>query len=318
VSGFQRWFFAFVAAACSLGAIRSHHHQRAREQVLVVLMSRFETVFAADSGLASATEAPHELSKSVTRALSAPFAEMQYGIASLGQPYANRIWHDTSWVLLGAADFQAPNGETGLGDVRARKTAVFLLKHPGALWSFANGASPVMKRTSDGAAWTWQSPPSEGHPTPFVFVATELPGPYLVISDNQRDCQFVASDLMRPETPDSKPEPFDMTTFTKSRLFGYRRYAHNEKNTDAAGMSVVSEDAIALEFAFDGKSPRGELDLFGRTSQTADRINTMRLLPSLRMSTPGRWTTTIRLDRDSDALNELFAVLSLFGFGVYV
>jgi hypothetical protein len=35
------------------------------------------------------------------------------------------------------------------------------------------------------------------------------------------------------------------------------------------------------------------------------------------MSSPGRWTTTIRLDRDSDALEEMFAVLSLFGFGVY-
>ena len=82
-------------------------------------------------------------------------------------------------------------------------------------------------------------------------------------------------------------------------------------------MSVISEDATGLEFSFDGKAPRAELDLVGRNSQTADRINDARLLPALRMSTPGRWTTTIRLDRDSDALEELFAVLSLFGFGVY-
>ena len=317
----SRRFLAALAVsalgACSLGAIRSHNHQRAREQVLSVLTARFETVFAADAGLAEATETPHEVPKNVARALGAPFAIVQYGTTGLGQPFASRIWHDTSWVFIGASDFQPPNGATGLGDVRSRQTAIFVLKHPGALWSFSNRPSPALKRTPDGSAWTWQSPGSEGHPAPFVFVATEIPGPYLVISDNERDCQAVAGELSRPPLPVAASDPVDTTAFSKSRLFGYRRYVHTENNRDAAGMSVVSDDAIALEFSFDGKSPRGQLELFGRNSQTADRINGARLLPALRMSSPGRWTTTIRLDRDSDAVEELFAVLSLFGFGVY-
>jgi hypothetical protein len=303
--------------ACSLGAIRSHHYQRAREQVLTVLTARFETVFAADTGLAEATETPHDVPKNVAKALSAPFAVVQYGITGLGQPFASRIWHDTSWVFIGAADFEPPAGATGLGEVRSRQTAIFVLKHPGALWSFSNRPSPALKRTPDGEAWTWQSPGSEGHPAPFVFVATEVPGPYLVISDNERDCQSVANELERPPSPATDAGAMDTTAFSKSRLFGYRKYVHTENNRDASGMSVVSDDAIALQFSFEGKSPRGELALFGRNSQTADRINGARLLPALRMSSPGRWSTTIRLDRDSDALEELFAVLSLFGFGVY-
>jgi hypothetical protein len=303
--------------ACSLGAIRSHHHQKARQEVLGVLSGQFETVFAADAGLAEGVETPHDVPHDVARALSAPFAVVRYGIGSLGAPYASRIWHDTSWVLIGATDFQLPPGESSGGDVRSRSTAVFLLKHSGALMSFAGGLSPVLKRTSDGTAWTWTSPPSEGHPTPFAFVAMEIRGPYLVVSDNQHDCQMVTAELAETNLTPPAPEGLDAAAFAKSRLFGYRRYKHGDANHDSAGLSVISEDATGLEFSFDGKAPRAELDLVGRNSQTADRINGARLLPALRMSSPGRWTTTIRLDRDSDSLEEMFAVLSLFGFGVY-
>jgi hypothetical protein len=145
----------------------------------------------------------------------------------------------------------------------------------------------------------------------------EIRGPYLVVSDNQHDCQMVTSELSQPDLTPPAPEGLDTAAFAKSRLFGYRRYKHGAENRDSAGMSVISEDATGLEFSFDGKAPRAELDLVGRNSQTADRINEARLLPALRMSSPGRWSTTIRLDRDSDTVEELFAVLSLFGFGVY-
>ena len=69
--------------------------------------------------------------------------------------------------------------------------------------------------------------------------------------------------------------------------------------------SAYSKVTIALE------------ELMQPVMNPAYRINEARLLPALRMSSPGRWSTTIRLDRDSDAVEELFAVLSLFGFGVY-
>ncbi len=310
-------FAAVALGASSLGAIRSHHHQKARQEVLGVLSGRFETVFAADAGLAEGVETPHEVPRDVARVLGAPFAVVRYGLGSLGAAYASRIWHDSSWVLIGATDFQLPPGEATGGDVRSRSTAVFLLKHSGALMSFAGGVSPVLKRTGDGTAWTWTSPPSEGHPTPFAFVAMEIRGPYLVVSDNQHDCQMVTAELSQPDLKPPAPDGLDAVAFAKSRLFGYRRYKHGEENRDSAGMSVISEDATGLEFSFDGKAPRAELDLVGRNSQTADRINEARLLPALRMSSPGRWSTTIRLDRDSDAVEELFAVLSLFGFGVY-
>lgn len=301
--------------ASSLGAIRSHHHQKARQEILGVLSQRFETVFAADAGLAEGIETPHDVPRDIAQALGAPFNVVRYGINSLGPAYASRIWHDTSWVLIGATDFQLPPGEASGGDVRARSTAVFLLKKSGALVSFS-GVSPVLKRTSDGTAWTWTTPVSEGHPG-FAFVAMEIRGPYLVVSDNQRDCEFVTAELAQPDLKPPAPEGLDAAAFAKSRLFGYRRYKHGDESRDSAGMSVISEDATGLEFSFDGKAPRAELDLVGRNSQTADRINGARLLPALRMSSPGRWTTTIRLDRDGDTLDELFAVLSLFGFGVY-
>src|SRR4029078_2180078 len=99
------------------------------------------------------------------------------------------------WVLIGATDFQLPPGEATGGDVRSRSTAVFLLKHSGALMSFAGVGSPVLESTSDGTAWTWTSPPSEGHPTPFAYVAMEIRGPYLVVSDNQHDCEMVNAEL---------------------------------------------------------------------------------------------------------------------------
>ncbi len=308
---------ASALGACSLGAIHSHHRQKARQEVLGVLSGGFETVFAADAGLAEGVETPHDVPRDVARVLGAPFAVVRYGLSSLGASYATRIWHDTSWVLIGATDFQLPPGEAGGADVRSRSTAVFLLKRPGALVSFSGGLSPLLKRTTDGGAWTWTSPPAEGHPTPFGFVAMEIRGPYLVVSDNQRDCQMVSAELSQPDLMPPAPEGLDAAAFAKSRLFGYRRYKHGDANRDAAGMSVISEDATGLEFSFEGKAPRAELDLMGRNSQSADRINGARLLPALRMSSPGRWTTTIRLDRDSDAVEELFAVLSLFGFGVY-
>jgi hypothetical protein len=320
VTSWQRYTARLVVSllgVLSLGAIRSHHHQRARQQMLEVLMGHFETVFAADAGLASGNETPREVPGEIARALSAPFAVVQYGVSNLGPSAATRIWHDTTWVLTGASDFQPPAGPGGIGDVRSRSTTVFLLKHAGALTTFAGGASAVLKRTTDGA-WTWSAPPSEGHPTSFEFVATEVKGPFLVISDNPRDCRSVADDLARRDPKPVIPEGVDATAFSKDRLFGYRRYTHTEANRDAAGMSVVSDDAMALQFTFDGKAPQGELELLGRSSQTADRINALRLLPTLKMSTPGRWRTTIHFDRDADTLEEIFAVLSLFGFGVYV
>ena len=146
--------------ASSLGAIRSHHHQKARQEILGVLSQRFETVFAADAGLAEGIETPHDVPRDVAQALGAPFNVVRYGINSLGPAYASRIWHDTSWVLIGATDFQLPPGEASGGDVRARSTAVF---SSAASLRKAAASAPMafmsaMRRSSmPSSAMGWQS-----------------------------------------------------------------------------------------------------------------------------------------------------------------
>src|SRR4029079_17606802 len=98
----------------------------------------------------------------------------------------------------------------------------------------------------------------------------EIRGPYLVVSDNQHDCQMVTAELSQTDLTPPSPEGLCAGEVAESRLVWDRRYKHGDENRDSAGMSVISEDATGLEFSFDGKAPRAELDLVGRNSQTAD------------------------------------------------
>jgi hypothetical protein len=285
-----------------------------------VLAGRFETVFASDAALAAGIETPQGVPKNVARALSVPFALAQYGaIAALGTSAAAQIWRGTRWVLVGAADFKAPNGQSGLGDVRSRSTVVFVFKHPGEIRLEEIADKTVLKRTPDGAAWTW-SAPTEGHREPFVFVATQVSGSYLIISDSEEDCRAIASVLLRPDQSTFEPHPFNAGAAAQSKLVGYRRYTHAETDKVAAATTEVSDDAVSLGFVLDEPSATVLFDLSAKTPRTADQLNAERLLPPLLLQNTesGRWAATIQLRNNGETMDQLFVVMSLFGFGVYL
>ena len=165
------------------------------------------------------------------------------------------------------------------------------------------------------AIWKWTTPPFEGHPTPPEFYATQVGQTYLLIANKLDKLKAVVAKVESVRDGSVK-EIRDWDTLRHNEMWGYRRYRHDDVDKMAAGTDEVTPDAEALAFMADLEKGVGVLWLHSSTKKTATRWGT-RILSPFKPIGQGTWETTVPL-ADAQAGEQIFVVMGLFGFGVYL
>lgn len=306
---------AFLSSGCTKSVANTAEQQRAASAVF----DQFETVFYARGDLLSGSGGYKRLSQQDANALRVPFANLLQGLDPLGRQASAEILGNADAALVGAKDFHAPGGPPpGLGGVQSRFCYVLVLGTRSTFEISRVGSKSGVMSSAEGAAWKWSAPPTEGHPQPYTFYATQVAHSYVLISNNLDDLHAMSAKLSASDTAPNLSSIRDWESISQHEVWGYRRYRHDEGNKVAAGTSEVMPDAQAVAFFADPKQKTGVLRLFSPTAGTADKMNGTRILFPFKAAGSGAWETIIPLAGDQKTSDQMFAVMSLFGFGVYV
>jgi len=284
------------------------------------LFDRFETVFYTKQDIVSASGTYKGLSELESATLHYPFGLLPGALNSLGKQASAEILESGEAVLVGAKDFRAP---VGLGQVRSQFCYVVILKSAFELRKYFTTAPSVSAAGSP--VWHWSAKLAEfgrGDPRLSSLYATQITETYLLISNRLVELQAVARRLSSSDQNlQTLAKLRDWEFISQHKLWGYRHYRHTGiVNPVAAGTSVVTSGAEALMFFADFEKKVGVLRLLSSVTDegTPAKINAKAVLPPLKPRGPGVWETTVPLAGNEDSSERIFAVMYLFGFGIYV
>jgi len=285
------------------------------------LFDRFETVFYAKQDIVSASGTYKGLSELESSTFHYPFALLPGALNSLGKQAADEILESSEAVLVGAKDFRAP---VGLGQVRAQICYVVILKRERALELRKYFTKAPSASAAGSRVWQWSAKLAEfGRDDPRLssLYATQIAQAYLLISNNLRELQTLASRLSSSDQDlQTLAKLRDWESISQHQLWGYRRYRHTGiVNPVAAGTSEVTHGAEALMFFVDFEKKVVVLRLLSSVTDegTPAKMNATATLPRFKPRGPGVWEIVAPLSGDEDSFERMFAVMYLFGFGIY-
>jgi hypothetical protein len=308
---------AFLSSGCARKATANAADQ---QRAASVMLDHFETVFDANGDLLSGSGGYKGLSQQAANTLRTPFASLLHGLDVLGKPVSNEMLGSIDAALVGARDFRGPTGPwPHLGDVQSQFCYVIVLRSRSTFDLGKVVSKSAAVSSAEASTWKWSAAGTEGHPEPHQFYATQVAGLYVLISNDLDDLHQMSAALSSSDHTLNLSGIHDWASISQHEVWGYRTYRHSEgENKDAAGTVDVTPDAQALAFFFDPKQKAGVLRLFSPTAGTADKMNGTNLLSPFKVTGSGAWETTVPLSGDQKSSDQMFVVMSWFGFGTFL
>lgn len=292
-----------------------------------VLFDRFETVFYARIDIASASGAYDGFSELESSTLRQPFGLFPGALRSLGEWTANEILKGGEAVLVGAKDFRAPGGSEGLGPVRSQFCYIVILKDDSGIQAqkYFSASEPPSGSAAGSPVWHWSAKLNEfgrDDPRPSSLYLTQVSTKYLLITNELGDLQDIAARLA-PSNQGSQTLGAlrEWASVREHQIWGYRRYRFTGVlDPVAAATSEVTPNAEALAFFLDFDKRVAVLRLLcsATDESAAAKIDARRVLPSFKPTGPGVWEIVMPLTGNEGSAERLFAVMDLFGFGIYL
>jgi hypothetical protein len=275
------------------------------------LGGRFETVFRSKADLLAAHGGFGKVRGDAVGSLQLPFANL---IASVKPG----ILRAALSVMVGAKDFRSP---VGLGAV-------------GSTWCYLvvpRSRDDVLARYIDGrkvdssagrVIWSWSrrlGEYGEGDPRASVLYAVESPGKYLLVSNDESELLALDAALGRPAASGGSDPLTQWQMAVGQDYWGYRRYRNvGVADRSAAGLLDVAPTAETLGFVARTGTGHG-IVRFSSTSPDDRTIERMapRIL-TFRRTDRLSWEADVSLSGDARSVEQLFAVIGLLGFGIYL
>jgi hypothetical protein len=218
---------AYLLSGCAQSAADRNHESRAAS----ALFGEFETVFYANRDLSSGAGAFGRLSERNAEDLRAPFAYFLGAFYWIGKQVPAEILSNSAAVLMGAKDFQPPNG---LGPVHSQRCYVVVL----GKWSKLDlrkyfNYEPVAS-AAGAPVWNWGANLGEfgeEDPRASSLYAAAVANSYLLVSNNLVELQSIADKLTSPKDDRSQ-------TLTRIRDF--------RKNCRAIGVIVIPASSLEM------------------------------------------------------------------------
>jgi hypothetical protein len=286
------------------------------------LFERFETVFFAKSEILYTPEANAQLSAGDAGRLRTPFGYLMRALDSLQDSASAEILASSSAVLVGAKDFRAP---TGLGAVHSKLCYIVILGKSSDLDTRKYFNKLLTTATAGLNIWNWSADLrefGEGDSRPSSLFATQISRSYLIVSNDIAELTEIAGQLNSPKNnPKILEAMHGWGSVNQHEFWGYRRYRHNGiVDRTAAGMTEVTPGTEALFFYLDTTQKRAVVGVLGspNVAATAKNINATGGLPRLAQRGPGRWESVIPLSGTEKSYDQVFGVMGLFGFAIYL
>lgn len=288
-----------------------------------VLLTEFETVFYSKADLVAGSGAYKQLSKQDADMLRVPFADLVGGLRSLGSSASTDILARGEAILVGAMDFRPP---TSLGSVQSKFCYIVAFGSQGVpdLRKYFSGKADTS--ASGNPVWHWSAPPQEGHPGPYTFYAAQVSGSYILVSNNFDQLRATAALLTSSETGTPRlADVRDWKFISQREYWGYRHYRHTSVLNDeaASGVTYVTPSAEDLIFFADPKQRKGVLRLVAADNGAIEKLNAAMAnakaaLPPMKRIRAGVWEAAISFTGDQQTSEQMFDVMGLFGFAVYL
>jgi hypothetical protein len=293
-----------------------------RSRVAAVLFDQFETVFYSDTDLLANPGVLGHLSALEATTVRYPFAYLLGALEAADTRASQSLLDNARAVLVGAKDFRPP---TGFGGVSSRRCYVVVLR-PGNGFDLAKYfRKPISASTTGSPVWNWQAKLKEfgeGNQKPSSLYASQVERSYVLVSNDLQELQTIAERLTSPgDELKGLSEIHDWETVSSHQYWGYRRYRQTGiVDRMAAGMNDVTSGAQALVFFSDPEKKTGTIRLLCTPADegTVAKMNASAMFLKFRSRGAGTWERTIQFTGDEDGFDQLFAVMFLFGFGVYV
>jgi hypothetical protein len=295
---------------------------KAQLKAVSILSQQFETIFYSRTGLLSSSGRYKNLSEQDANNLRAPFA---YLLTALGKGPSSDLFANGKAVLVGAKEFRPP---AGLGSVHFQSCYVVILRNKSTFdfqRYFRQSATPA---GSGLPIWNWSAELSEFgemNAKPSFFYATQVAQSYALVCNDLPELRTLAEKLAVPDVdPKDSTQNSEWHEVSQQEVWGYRRYRHiGVTDKVAAGMADITSSAQTLLFFADPKKKIGVLRLLAADASTADKMNSgmtknHAALPALKQSGPQAWELSIDLIGDQKSSEQMFDVMTLFGFGIYL
>lgn len=295
--------------------------RQAKLLIFDALARQYETVFVADGALLSGAGAFSSVPKDSIGKLQGPFADLIGAVSNTDAlKRLDMVAAGSAEVVaVGAKNFRPP---AALGDVLSDFCYVLRMsprfsgdlrrKGPGAQAATVNG-SPV---------WAWKVRTGEPPQEIALYIAQPASGVVLMAND-LKGLESTAEQILSARRGvgnlDALP---DSQQILSSPVFGYRKYRHDASasSKQASGaMKVSSAAEVLLLFANMSSRALSVRYISGSASdRTAEKISAAARLPKFVPVAPTAWQTSVPLTGGEQIQEQLFTVMSLFGFGVYL
>jgi hypothetical protein len=273
-------------------------------------------VFYSKGGLLVTTGRYKALPGQDANFLRAPFADLEGAINSLDPHAFSEMLGPADSVLVGAKDFRAPEG---LGDVQSHFCYIVVLapSNPSILSQYMEKFGN--KAVANGPLWKWSVEPAEGRPAPMQLYATQVTDHYLLVSNSVDDLRVMTQKLRATSSGLVTPSGVrEWETISQHDVWGYRRYRLGAtEDKGAAGVEDVMPGTDALAFFVNPWLRTSVLWLFSSTAGTPEKINADHTLPPFHRIRGDLWQARIYLAGDK-CPGQMFSVMGLFGFGIYL
>lgn len=283
------------------------------------LSKRYETVFYSESQLVKgAVAVDGELSQEAVNGLRVPFAYLLGGLDALGMKHSTEVLDNTAGVLIGAKNFRPPSGPTHLGAVQFEFCYVLLLVEKGKFELNAAMRKCGSASLAGPSTWKWSTRGTEGHPEPWKFYATQVGRKFVLVgssADEVSETKKILGDGRKG--PTGLIQTNDIKTISQHATWGYRNISPDLNPIDPTYSSISGIENLI--FFTDLKHGTGVFRLRSLNSESIRKLNEGLKLPSLRLVRDGVWETTVSLHGKGEKMGEqMFQIMSLFGFGVFL
>ncbi len=304
-------------------ATRNRAVPEAEAQADSALFQEFETVFYVQADMLSGIGLASGLPPSARNHLSFPFYQLTEGLRQLASHAPSELIPAGSSVLLGAKEFKAPSGPTGLGDVRSTRCYVIISegRRSPELERYFFRHSPV--GTAQGSpVWNWSAKLGEfgdGNPRESLLYITRVGERYVLVANGLEQLQAVAARLVNGNgNTEELKDLQDWLSVRQHHMWGYRNFRFaGIIEWDGAGLTRVDHNARALEFWVESDGKSGTLRMLNNPGSGSPALNTGYLQP-MKPVGPDASQTPVLLTGDQNSVSAIFVVEGLLGFAVYL
>jgi hypothetical protein len=294
------------------------HEQRAAS----VLFSQYETVFHV-RGSAVSPDSLAEPPANSSNISFVPFYELRAALKAVPGQDATGLLIGNQALLVGARNFQAPKG---LGPVRSQRCYIVVLPSHKILDLNALFRTPPVTSIAGTVVYGWSAQLGEygeDDIRPTSFYATRVGDNYLIVTNDVDNIREVSDALVSlTDRSHLLRTVRDWNMVSRHSIWGYRRYTEKGKgHGENADPSFPISSAEALIFYVESEKKVAVVTILGaqnKDEEEAIKSNSAARALSFRRHSSKVWTATVALTGAHDASDQLFAALSLFGFGAFV